>query len=425
MTDSIGSLQVATLGGGCFWCLDAVYRGIKGVTQVESGYAGGTLDNPTYEQVCSGRTGHAEVVRLTFDPSVISFRELLDIFFVVHDPTTLNRQGGDVGTQYRSVIFYHDDEQRRIAAEMIRELDAEGRHDARIVTELAPAPKFFNGERYHQDYYANNPTAGYCRAVVAPKVAKARKAFFEKYAVLFLAAVMLHACIQVEDASDRKQAKIDTVSSSSAVITPAKPGTPTPMPDTYGPDSATPIRGAGPTEIALALRGDTMHTVEADSSVASTPSGVDLAILQSEMIVPVSGVSASALHDTYNELRGGTRPHEALDILAPRGTPVLSSTNGRVLKLFNSKPGGLMVYAADSTGRFILMYGHLDAYAPGLADGQPLARGQKIGIVGTTGNAPANTPHLHFAIARSANISEWWRGTPVNPYPLLSAGGRR
>ncbi|HEX6599727.1 MAG TPA: peptidoglycan DD-metalloendopeptidase family protein [Gemmatimonadaceae bacterium] len=252
------------------------------------------------------------------------------------------------------------------------------------------------------------------------KVAKAHKAFFEKYAALLLLVVLaLHGCIQIEDASDKK-AKIDTVSSGGAVISPPKPGTTSPMPDTYGPDSATPIRGAGPTEIA-ALDAESTHTIVLDSSASSTPSGVDLAVLQSEMIVPVSGVSRSALHDTYNELRGGTRSHEALDILAPRGTPVLSSTNGRVLKLFNSKPGGLMVYAADSTGRFILMYGHLDAYAPGLADGQPLVRGQKIGIVGTTGNAPANTPHLHFAIARSANINEWWKGTPVNPYPLLSS----
>jgi peptide-methionine (S)-S-oxide reductase len=420
MVDSTHSLETATLGGGCFWCLDAVYRGIKGVTKVESGYAGGTLANPSYEQVCSGRTGHAEVVRLMFDPSVISFRELLDIFFVIHDPTTLNRQGGDVGTQYRSVIFYHDDTQRAVAEAAIRELEASERHDDRIVTELAPAPAFFVAEPYHQDYFTQNPGQGYCRAVVAPKVAKARKAFFEKYAMVALAMFLLHGCIQIEDASDKK-AKIDTTSSGGAVITPAKPGVTTPMPDTYGADSATPIRGAGPTEIGLALRGDTMHALEPDSSPASIPTGVDLAVLQSELIVPVSGVQPAALHDTYNELRDGTRPHEALDILAPRGTPVLSATNGRVLKLFNSKPGGLMVYAADSTGRFILMYGHLDAYAPGLADGQPLVRGQKLGIVGTTGNAPANTPHLHFAIARSANINEWWKGTPVNPYPLLAA----
>src|SRR5690242_12153033 len=146
MTDSARSLDTATLGGGCFWCLDAVYRGIKGVTKVESGYAGGSLPGPSYEQVCSGRTGHAEVVRLTFDPSVISFRELLDIFFVIHDPTTLNRQGADVGTQYRSVIFWHDDTQHRVAEEAIRELEASDRHDARIVTELAPAPEFFVAE---------------------------------------------------------------------------------------------------------------------------------------------------------------------------------------------------------------------------------------------------------------------------------------
>lgn len=406
MTDSTGSRQLATLGGGCFWCLDAVYRGIRGVTKVESGYAGGTLDNPTYEQVCSGRTGHAEVVQITFDPSVISFRELLDIFFVIHDPTTLDRQGADVGTQYRSVIFYHDDEQRRVAEEMIRDLDASGRHDERIVTEVKPAPKFFNAERYHQDYYANNPTAGYCRAVVAPKVAKARKAFFEKYALLVLAALLLHACIQIEDASE-KQAKIDTVSSGGQVVLAARPDSAMPVPVTYEPDSTT--------------TGSPMpaHPYTPESAASGD---VDLAVLASEMIVPVKGVRVSALHDTYDELRGGTRPHEALDILAPRGTPVLSSTNGRVLKLFNSKPGGLMVYAADSTDRFILVYGHLDAYAPGLADGQPLVRGQQIGVVGTTGNAPANTPHLHFAIARSENTREWWKGMPVNPYPLLSAG---
>jgi len=418
MTDSTRSLETATLGGGCFWCLDAVYRGITGVTKVESGYAGGASPRPSYEQVCSGRTGHAEVVQVTFDPSVISFRELLDVFFVIHDPTTLDRQGADVGTQYRSVIFYHDDAQRHVAEEMIRELESSGRHDARIVTELAPAPEFFVAESYHQDYFTKNPGQGYCRAVVAPKVAKARKAFFERYALVVLALVLLHGCIQIEDAS--KKPKIDTTSSGGAVITPAKPGATTPMPDTYGADSATPIRGAGPTEIGEALKSDTMHTVQPDSTPASMPSGVDLAVLQSEMIVPVTGVARTALHDTYNELRGGgTRPHEALDILAPRGTAVLSSTNGRVLKLFNSKAGGLMVYAADSTNHFILMYGHLDAYAPGLVDGQPLVRGQKLGIVGTTGNAPADTPHLHFAIARSANTNEWWKGTPVNPFPLL------
>jgi len=176
------STERATLGGGCFWCLDAVYRGIRGVTQVESGYAGGSAQNPSYEQVCGGRTGHAEVVQLTFDPSEISFRELLDMFFVIHDPTTLNRQGGDAGTQYRSVIFYHSDAQRAAAEETIRELDASGRYDAPIVTEVAPVPAYYPAERYHQDYFTQNPDRGYCQAVVAPKVSKARKAFFDKYA---------------------------------------------------------------------------------------------------------------------------------------------------------------------------------------------------------------------------------------------------
>jgi peptide-methionine (S)-S-oxide reductase len=180
--DTKRPLEIATLGGGCFWCLDAVYRGLRGVEKVESGYAGGAPDNPSYELVCSGRTGHAEVVQVTFDPSVISFKELLDVFFVTHDPTTLNRQGGDVGTQYRSVIFYHSDAQKATAESVINELEAEGRHDDRIVTELAPAPKFFVAEDYHQDYFAQNPTRGYCQAVVAPKVSKARKAFFDKYA---------------------------------------------------------------------------------------------------------------------------------------------------------------------------------------------------------------------------------------------------
>jgi murein DD-endopeptidase MepM/ murein hydrolase activator NlpD len=150
------------------------------------------------------------------------------------------------------------------------------------------------------------------------------------------------------------------------------------------------------------------------------PGSPDLDVLRSELAVPIGNMPAAALHDTYAELRGGTRPHEALDILAPRGTPVLSAAKGRVLKMFNSKPGGLMVYATDSSERFILLYGHLDAYAPGLKDGQALAQGQPIGIVGTTGNAPVNTPHLHFAIARAVDLKQWWKGTPVNPYPLLA-----
>lgn len=181
MSDTTIREETATLGGGCFWCLDGVYRGLRGVTQVESGYAGGTVNDPSYELVCTGRTGHAEVVQITFDPSKISFRELLDVFFVVHDPTTLNRQGADAGTQYRSVIFYHSPEQREAAESMIRDLDASGRYDAKIVTEISPAPKYFPAESYHQDYFTKNPGQGYCRAVVAPKVAKARKAFFEKY----------------------------------------------------------------------------------------------------------------------------------------------------------------------------------------------------------------------------------------------------
>jgi peptide-methionine (S)-S-oxide reductase len=417
MTNPERPLEIATLGGGCFWCLDAVYRGLKGVVQVESGYAGGTVDNPSYELVCSGRTGHAEVVQITFDPAIISFRELLDIFFVTHDPTTLNRQGGDVGTQYRSAIFYHSDAQRDTAEAMIRELDAEGRHDAKIVTALAPAPKFFRAESYHEDYFVKNPRQGYCRAVIAPKVAKARKAFFEKYAVLLFVALTLHACIQVEDAS--RKAKIDTVGSGGAVISPADPAATTPMPDTYGSDSATPVHRAIASANQDSANIDSAHVIQLDSAPAARPTDADLVVLRRELAIPVRGVTLAALHDTYDELRGGTRPHEALDILAPRGTPVLSATNGRVLKLFNSKPGGLMVYATDSTEHFILMYGHLDAYAPGLADGQRLVRGQQIGIVGTTGNAPVNTPHLHFAIARSADVHEWWKGVPVNPYPLL------
>lgn len=176
------SLETAVLGGGCFWCLDAVYRGLKGVTRVESGYAGGARPSPSYEQVCSGATGHAEVVRITFDPAQITFRDLLDVFFVLHDPTTLNRQGGDVGTQYRSVIFYGSEPQRETAEAVVRELDASGRHGAPIVTEIAPAPEFFVAEAYHQDYFAQNPGKGYCQAVVAPKVAKARKAFFDRFA---------------------------------------------------------------------------------------------------------------------------------------------------------------------------------------------------------------------------------------------------
>jgi murein DD-endopeptidase MepM/ murein hydrolase activator NlpD len=201
----------------------------------------------------------------------------------------------------------------------------------------------------------------------------------------------------------------------------AAAATPAPVRGSFGPDSAITLRGTpGPEEIVQAVRADTAHTlVVVDSAPASMPTDADLATLRRELGIPLSGVAASALHDSYDEVRGGTRTHEALDIPAPRGTPVLSAARGRVLKLFNSKPGGLMVYATDSTEHFILMYGHLDAYQPGLAEGQPLRRGQQIGIVGTTGNAATNVPHLHFAIARSSDVKQWWKGTPVNPYPLL------
>ena len=174
-------LAVATLGGGCFWCLDAVYRELRGVSSVRSGYMGGTRPNPTYEQVCAGVTGHAEVVQVTFDPTVIGYRDLLDVFFVIHDPTQLNRQGYDVGTQYRSVIFTHDDTQTEVARTAIAELDAAQTWPAPIVTQVVPAEPFWPAEGYHQDYFANNPRQPYCVGVVAPKVAKARTVFLERW----------------------------------------------------------------------------------------------------------------------------------------------------------------------------------------------------------------------------------------------------
>ncbi len=170
--------EVAILGGGCFWCTEAVYLEAKGVTKVESGYMGGAQPNPTYEQVCTGETGHAEVVRLEFDPSQISYRDLLVIFFTIHDPTTLNRQGNDVGTQYRSVIFYQDAEQEATARQVIAEMAHVW--DAPIVTELAPAAPFYKAEDYHQNYFAQHPLQGYCAFVVAPKVAKFRKMYADK-----------------------------------------------------------------------------------------------------------------------------------------------------------------------------------------------------------------------------------------------------
>lgn len=169
--------DTAILGGGCFWCLEAVLERLEGVTMVVSGYAGGHSPSPTYEQVCSGTTGHAEVVRVEFDPAVISYRDLLLVFFAMHDPTTLNRQGGDVGTQYRSVVYYTDEAQRTTAEALIEELDAEGIWGAPIVSQVEPAPPFHAAETYHQQYYQRNPNAGYCQVVIAPKVAKLRQRF--------------------------------------------------------------------------------------------------------------------------------------------------------------------------------------------------------------------------------------------------------
>jgi peptide-methionine (S)-S-oxide reductase len=172
--------DLATLAGGCFWCLEAVFEQLRGVAKVESGYAGGHVPNPSYQAVCTGMTGHAEVVQVAFDPAVISYRDLLGVFFTLHDPTTLNQQGGDVGTQYRSAIFYHDDEQRRVAEEIVRELEAEHVFDDPIVTEIVPLPAFYPAEEYHKEYYRRNPNQPYCRAVIAPKVAKLRSKYLEK-----------------------------------------------------------------------------------------------------------------------------------------------------------------------------------------------------------------------------------------------------
>ncbi len=169
--------EVATLAGGCFWCLEAVFDELEGVQDVVSGYAGGSVPHPTYKQVCNGDTGHAEVVQVTFDPAVLSYRDLLKVFFAIHDPTTLNRQGGDAGTQYRSAIFTHSDEQEKVADEAIAELNAEKLWDDPIVTEVVPAESFYPAEDYHQEYFRRNPNQGYCRMVIAPKVAKFRKEY--------------------------------------------------------------------------------------------------------------------------------------------------------------------------------------------------------------------------------------------------------
>lgn len=174
------SSEVATLGGGCFWCLEAVFEQLRGVERVESGFAGGSRANPTYRQVCDGDTGHAEVVQITFDPHAITFGDLLDVFFDIHDPTTLNRQGGDVGTQYRSAIFYHSPEQKRVAEEKIAALNASGAYRVPAVTQLLPFETFYRAEDYHQGYFRNNPYQGYCQMVVAPKVTKLRAHFADK-----------------------------------------------------------------------------------------------------------------------------------------------------------------------------------------------------------------------------------------------------
>jgi peptide-methionine (S)-S-oxide reductase len=172
--------EVATLAGGCFWCLEAVYDEMKGVESVESGYMGGRTLNPTYREVCDGDTGHAEVVRITFDPASVSFRELLEVFFVIHDPTTLNRQGNDAGTQYRSAIFYHSPEQKAVAEEVIASLNGAKLWDDPIVTEVTPASTLYVAEDYHQEYFERNPAQPYCLFVVAPKVIKFRKEFLAK-----------------------------------------------------------------------------------------------------------------------------------------------------------------------------------------------------------------------------------------------------
>ena len=172
--------EVATLAGGCFWCLEAVYEQLKGVEKVVSGYMGGQVPNPGYNAVCTGRTGHAEVVQITFDPDQVSYRELLEVFFTIHDPTTLNRQGADVGTQYRSAIFTHSPEQEQTAREVIRDVEEEGIWENPIVTQVEPAPEFYPAEAYHQQYYRRNPGQGYCQVVIAPKVSKFRQKYLSR-----------------------------------------------------------------------------------------------------------------------------------------------------------------------------------------------------------------------------------------------------
>ncbi len=176
----VTQVEKATLGGGCFWCLEAVYEQLRGVEQVVSGYAGGATPNPSYEQVSTGRTGHAEVVQITFDPRNVSYRELLEVFFTIHDPTTLNRQGADVGSQYRSAILYHSKSQKAIAESVIRSMEDAGIWGNPIVTEVSPLDAFYPAEAYHQEYFRRNPAQAYCRVVIAPKVAKFRRKYLEK-----------------------------------------------------------------------------------------------------------------------------------------------------------------------------------------------------------------------------------------------------
>jgi peptide-methionine (S)-S-oxide reductase len=173
-------IEIATFGGGCFWCVEAIFERVNGVHQVESGYSGGHVINPDYKMVTSGTTGHAEVIQITFDPEVVSYLELLEIFFKTHDPTTLNRQGADVGTQYRSIVLYHNDQQNKLAREIIQDLDSEGIWNNPIVTTVEPFEEFYSAEAYHQEYYENNPNQGYCRLVINPKVEKFEKVFKEK-----------------------------------------------------------------------------------------------------------------------------------------------------------------------------------------------------------------------------------------------------
>ena len=172
--------EVATLGGGCFWCTEAVFQDLRGVERVQSGYSGGHVPNPTYEEVCGKGTGHAEVVQVTFDPAVVTFRELLEVFFTVHDPTTPNRQGADVGPQYRSALFYHSPEQKAVAEEVIRDVNERQIWGAPVVTEVAEFTEFYPAESYHDDYFRRNPYQGYCQVVIAPKVSKFRKQYLEK-----------------------------------------------------------------------------------------------------------------------------------------------------------------------------------------------------------------------------------------------------